>query len=76
MLPGHEIAIQYFKSRISRVPTFLVKQNCMNFPGNFQLKAMKSQINLALNQCGDKVDRYDKYIIDFYFVNDTLKSES
>ncbi len=31
--------------------TSLVTQNSMYFPGYFQIKAMKSMVNLASNQC-------------------------
>ncbi len=34
-----------------RVTTSLVMQNSMYFPGYFQIKAMKFQVNLAFNQC-------------------------
>ncbi len=42
----------------NRVPTSLVTQNSMYFPGYFQAKAMKSMFNLALNHnvCVDNVD--------------------
>ncbi len=41
-----------------RVPTSLVTQNSMYFPGYFHVKAMKSKVNLVLNQsvCVDNVD--------------------
>ncbi len=35
----------------NRVPTSLVTQNSMYFPGYFQVKAMKSKVNITLNQC-------------------------
>ncbi len=35
------------------VPTSLVTQNSMYFPGYFQVKAMKFKVNLASNQCLD-----------------------
>ncbi len=34
---------------ISRISTSLVTQNSMYFPGYFQVKAIKSLVNLALN---------------------------
>ncbi len=45
---------------ILRVPTSLVTQNSMYFPGYFQVNAMKSQVNLSLNQCLCWKCRYDK----------------
>ncbi len=43
---------------ITRVPTSLVTQNSMYFPGYLQVKAMKSKVNLSLNHsvCVDNVD--------------------
>ncbi len=38
------------------VPTSLMTQNSMYFPGYFQLKARKYHVNLASNQCVDNVD--------------------
>ncbi len=35
---------------IYMVPTSMVTRNSIYFPGYFQVKAMKSQVNLALNQ--------------------------
>ncbi len=39
------------KVNIYSVPTSLVKQTSMYFPGCFEVKAMKSTVNLASNQC-------------------------
>ncbi len=38
------------KSTLIRVPTPLVTQNSMYFPGYFQVKVIKSQFNLAPNR--------------------------
>ncbi len=40
-----------YKDLHIRVPTSLVTQHSMYFPGYFQVKAMKSKVNLASNQC-------------------------
>ncbi len=42
----------------NRVPTSLVTQNSMYFPGYLQVKAMKFPVNLAQNHnvCVDNVD--------------------
>ncbi len=45
-----DIKIEMSVTSIDRIPTSLVTQNFMYFPGYFQVNAMKSQVNLALNQ--------------------------
>ncbi len=54
-----------------RVPTSLVTQNSIYFPGYFQIKVMKSKVNLdRISVCADNVD------IRIIFVNDILESEA
>ncbi len=40
-----------FFSNCNRVPSSLVIKNAMYFPGYFQVKAMKFQVNLTLKEC-------------------------
>ncbi len=54
-------------SKQERVPTSLVTQNSMYFPGYFQIKAMKSKVNLASNQCLCWLCRYNKEVNQNYF---------
>ncbi len=58
-----------------RAPPSLVTQNSMYFPGYFQVKAIKSQVNLALNH--SVVDNVDITKIEMiFFVNGILKGKS